>query len=243
MMPREVVVYDQLEPCPYLDGQTARLPLRFQRRALTPADVDASLARGDRRVGEMLYVPSCPACNACEPLRVPVAEFVPTRSQKRVWKANQDLTVTVGPASCSPEKLALFNRHKLERGLARREEPMSEEAYSRWFVRSCVQTVELRYAEGDRTLAVSVLDLGARDASSVYVYFDPDAARRSLGTFSALFEIAWLRHQGGRFYYLGLYVADNRHISYKARFLPHERLIRGTWTRFSAPPAGAAVVD
>jgi arginine-tRNA-protein transferase len=35
-----------------------------------------------------------------------------------------------------------------------------------------------------------------------------------------------------RYLYLGLYVADCRHLAYKARFLPHERLVNGEWRRF-----------
>jgi arginine-tRNA-protein transferase len=32
--------------------------------------------------------------------------------------------------------------------------------------------------------------------------------------------------------YLGLYVAENAHLRYKAGFLPHERRIDGEWRRF-----------
>lgn len=231
-MQREILVHDELEPCPYLDGQTARLPLRWQRTTLSPEELDAALARGERRVGRMLYRPTCPSCVACEPLRVPVAELVWSRSQRRVWKRNADLRVEVGPASYSDQKLALFNRHKLERGLAREERALGAEGYAGWFLRTCARTIETRYLLGDRLVGVGILDMGARDLSSVYFYFDPDEADRSLGTFSALYECEWLRLQGGRHYYLGLYVEQSRHVSYKGQYHPHERLIDGEWRRF-----------
>lgn len=232
MVPREVLVHDEPEPCPYLDGQTARLPLRWQRSALTGEAFDAALAVGDRRVGRMLYRTSCPVCSACEAIRIPVETLLPTRSQRRAWRRNQDLAVEVGPVTLTDEKLTLFNRHKLERGLSRDGAPMSAESYANWFVRTCTTTVEMLYRAEGRLLGVGIVDLGERDSSSVYFYFDPDASDRSLGTFSVLFEALWLRSRGGRYHYLGLYAEASVHIAYKARFFPHERRVGGTWQRF-----------
>jgi arginine-tRNA-protein transferase len=237
MPPREELVYDEEQPCPYRDGMVSRLPHRWQRRMLSPVEFDQSLAEGDRRVGRMLYRTACPACVACEPLRIPVAEWQPSRSQRRVWRRNEDLQVEVGPASFSEEKLALYNRHKSERGLARSEEPMSRSSYERWFVLSCTRTVEMRYTLAGRLVGLGIVDVGQLDASSVYFFFDPDESRRSLGVMSVMAEIAWLKAQGGRFHYLGLYVEDCRHLVYKATYLPHERRIGGAWQRALSVPA------
>lgn len=234
---REQVVHDELEPCPYLDGQTARMPLRWQFRRLSGPELDESLASGDRRVGRMLYRTACPSCEACEPIRLPVDEIVPTRSQKRVWKRNRDVEIETGPATFSEEKLALYNRHKLERGLARNEQEMTRRGYEGWFVHSCTRTIEMRYRVDGRLIGVGILDLGEHDSSSVYFFFDPDEHRRSLGVFSVMVEAAWLRSRGGRFHYLGLYVEDCRHLVYKANYYPHERLVDGEWFRFDTPGA------
>ena len=236
MQVREQVVHDEVEPCPYLDGQRARMPLRWQFRTIAPADFDGSLAGGDRRVGRMLYRTRCPDCAACEPIRIPVDRFAPTRSQKRVWKRNADVSVETGVATFSDEKLALYNRHKLERGLSRNEEAMTRRGYEGWFVQSCTRTLEMRYRVGEKLIGVGILDMGERDTSSVYFYFDPDEARRSLGTFSVLMEVAWLRSQGGRFHYLGLYVEDCQHLLYKSSYTPHERLVEGAWVPFERRP-------
>ena len=224
------IVWDQPEACPYLPGQTARLPLRVPKRMLNPDETEAQLEAGDRRSGRMLYKTSCPACSACEPLRVPVGDFVPSKSQRRVWARNVDeITVRIGPPVIDEARLTLFNRHKMERGLSRSGEPMTALAYRQWLVDTCMDTVEITYLEGEKLLAVSILDLGRVAASSVYHYFDPDAGRRSLGVFSALIEIEWLRQQGKLWYYFGLYVADCTHLSYKADYRPHERLAGGVW--------------
>ena len=232
MSRREQVVHDEPEPCPYRDGQQARMPLRWQFQRVDSEAFDRSLAEGDRRVGRMLYRAECAECKGCEPIRIPVDTFRPTRSQRRVWKRNQDASIETGPATFSEEKLALYNRHKAERGLARNESVMTRRGYEGWFVHSCTRTLEMRYRVDGRLIGVGIIDVGREDSSSVYFYFDPDESRRSLGVFSVMVEVAWLRTQGGRFHYLGLYVDDCRHLLYKAQYQPHERLIEGRWEGF-----------
>jgi arginine-tRNA-protein transferase len=78
-------------------------------------------------------------------------------------------------------------------------------------------------------VGVSIVDVGARDSSSVYHFFDPDVSNRSMGTFSALVEIAWSQSRGGRYHYLGLYVGGCDRLNYKARFKPNQRCIDGVW--------------
>jgi arginine-tRNA-protein transferase len=233
---REQLVHDAEEQCPYLPDQVARMPLRWQMRALSGEELDASLSAGDRRVGRMLYRTQCSSCTACEPLRVVLAEFKPSKSQRRVWNKNQDIKVTVGPAVFSQNRLELYNRHKFDRGLSTDGKVMTREGYEGWFLRSCVQTVEVCFELDGRLAGVSIIDVGARDTSSVYHFFDPDLSSRSLGTFSALVEIAWSRSRGGRYHYLGLYVGGCDRLNYKARFKPNERLIAGAWV--SEPAKG-----
>ena len=233
-MNSEGLLIDQTpHACPYLEGKTAVLPTRWYAEDLTPEAFDVLLAKSDRRVGRTLYRPSCPDCSACEGIRIPIRELRLSRSQLRCWKKNQDLRVSVGRPVVDETRLELFNRHKLERGLA--EEPTTASHYTNWLAVSCVQTVETRYWLKDELIAVGILDVGGKSASSVYFYFDPDHAKRGLGTYSVLAECAWLRDKGLEHYYLGLYVGECAHMSYKARFLPHERRIGGRWTRFAAP--------
>ena len=95
-----------------------------------------------------------------------------------MWRKNQDIKVTVGPAVYSEERLALYNRHKLERGLSLDGKTMTQEGYEGWFVRMRPDGRDLLPAHG-RLVGVSIIDVGA-DTSSVYHYFDPDLSDRSL---------------------------------------------------------------
>lgn len=230
------VLWDQLEACPYREGQTARLPLRLPLSPISHADFDRLLELGDRRSGRMLYRTQCPNCRACEPLRVPVARFVPTRSQRRVLKRNEgQVEVEFGTPEITPDRLNLYNRHKLERGLSMTEHALTPEQYRAWLVDTCAETREVRYRVDGRLVAVSILDLGLRSASSVYHYFDPDESWRSLGVYSALKEIELCRGMGISWYYFGFYVADCAHLVYKASYYPHQRRINGVWQDFNAP--------
>jgi arginine-tRNA-protein transferase len=231
------LVYDGLQRCPYIDGQIARMPLYRQLRRLTLDEADLRFANAERRVGTCLYRTACPTCVACRGLRVIVDDFKPTKSQRRVqnrWAGR--LRTEIGRPTLEPEKLALFNRHKLERGLASEEDgEMSAVGYYSWLVHSCVHTVEMRYFFDDELVGIGVVDVGRTSASSVYFYFDPDHSKLSPGVFSVLQEIELCRRTGRRHLYLGLFVEDCRHLAYKADYYPHEQLLDGDWRRRERP--------
>jgi arginine-tRNA-protein transferase len=66
------------------------------------------------------------------------------------------------------------------------------------------------------------------------MYFEPNLSDRSLGTFSALWEIDYCRRNALAYYYLGYYVPGSRTMAYKARFRPGEILdvTAGRWRPF-----------
>lgn len=240
---RFLVVADEPEPCPYLPDRRMRLPLRMPTARLRPEDFDLLLAEGDRRSGPLLYRPACEGCSACEALRVPVSRFRPTRSQRRVWKRNEgEVRVERHRPAATPENVRLYNRHARERGLSLKPEPSSETDYRFFLVDSCVDTWELRYFVGDALVAVSVLDFGRDSVSSVYHYFDPDHAWRSLGVYSVMKEIELCAAEGIAWYYLGLYVAACDHLNYKADYHPHQRRIGGRWYEFADERAAPVAV-
>lgn len=225
----EFLVYDEREPCPYLPNEIARMPLRYFAGP-GPLDLDKALDKGDRRAGQLLYRPTCPTCNACQAIRIPVDEFRPSRSQSRCWAKNQDLEVSVGSATFSEDRLHLYNRHKIERGLG--TAVMDREHYEGWFLRTNTVTLELSLRYNQRLIGLTILDVGKTSTSAVYGFFDPDLHHRSLGVFMVLASLAWAKQHGMKYHYLGLYIAQNAHVSYKANYLPHERRIENQWHRF-----------
>lgn len=233
-VPPEVVVADEVTPCPYLSGQRARLPLRLPLRPLTWAEWDARLAAGDRRHGPVLYRPTCPECAACEAIRVDVTRFALSRNLRRTAaRAGAQVTVAVGRPVTDRLRIELYEKHLEGRGLRMADHsPMTPARYRGFMVESCCDTIELRYLMGDRLVGVAVADRGARSLSAHYTYYDPDLSHLSLGTFSILAQLELCLRWGLEHLYLGLHIAENASMRYKARFTPHERLIGGQWRRF-----------
>lgn len=235
------VVWDQMEQCPYLHEQVARLPLRMPMDTVPPETFDRMLEDGERRSGRMVYRTQCPACHACEPLRVPVARFAPTTSQRRAVRKNEGtVRMEVGRPYLSVDRLHLYNRHKRERGLAQGDEPLTAIGYRTWLMDSFTDTREVRYFVGKKLCAISILDFGRTSVSSVYHYFDPDEGARSLGVYSVVKEIDLCRTLGIEWYYLGFYVQACDRLSYKATYWPHQRRIAGEWTEFQRDALGGA---
>lgn len=233
--PPELVVHDAPHRCPYLPDRDAVLPMRLPSRALSPRELDARLAEGDRRHGPFLYRPSCVSCAECQAIRIPVRELASRRSHRRVLnKGDRVFRVELGPPVVDEARLALYEKHKSERGLvADAGAKLDARGYQGFLVDSCARTFELRFHDGDHLAAVAVLDRGLASMSAVYCLWDPAYAKLSLGTYSVLKHVELCRRWGIDLLYLGLYIADNPHMSYKARFRPHERLIEGRWVRFS----------
>lgn len=236
--PPELLVHDSPSPCPYLPGNTARLPLRLPIRALRGAEFDDRLQQGDRRQGLLLYRTHCPECSACEPIRLDVGEFRPRRTHRRVLKrGDREVTAEVGPLAATEEKAELYNRHKRGRGLSSGDDEIDVDGYRAFLGESCCSSFEVRYRVGDRLVGVAITDRTRNSLSAVYCYFDPDLERLSLGTYSILTQVRLARKWGLRHLYLGLFIEECGSMAYKGRFLPHERRRNGEWTRIDELPA------
>jgi len=214
-------------PCPYLPDRMAVMQYALAADTL-PRVYRRLMDERFRRSGDVVYRPACAACAACVPIRIPVGLFQPSRSQRRVLARNRDVGVEVGPLLPDDEHYDLYARYQL----AIHDGQMlgSRVDFEHFAGRSPIDSFELRYRVGARLLGVSVVDAFADALSSVYFYYDPDEARRSLGVFSGLCEIEESRRRGLAYWYLGYHVSGCRKMEYKAQFRPHELLDgEGRW--------------
>ncbi len=233
MQPQEIVVFDTPHACSYLPGRTARLPYRHPIEKLTPEQFDQRLAEGDRRSGVFLYRTECPRCRSCQPIRLDVESFRPDATQRRMQRRGDSLlTVKIGPPTVDPTRVGLFNLHRDGRGLSTEDLPLDEHAYAEFLTDTCCETLELSYWHADRLVAVAIADAGRQSLSAVYCFFDPTFKLLSLGTYSILRQVEFCRATRRRYLYLGFFIAESPHMSYKARFRPHQRLIEGQWDDF-----------
>ncbi len=218
----------RLEPhrCAYLPDRTARLAL-----ALPPVrsgrHYEQLLRLGFRRSGVYCYTTDCPGCRACIPLRVPVETFRRSRSQRRVWRRNRDVRVTVRRPCCDTLRYELFCRHQaaqFDRPMCPTIDDLRETLFE-----SPIETLELDYWLEAHLIGVGIVDLCPDALSSVYFFFDPDHARRSPGTFSALVEIDLAHQWARRWWYAGYWIRDCPTMRYKSAFRPHELLAPEGW--------------
>lgn len=216
--------------CSYLPARqaTEEAWLAWQ---VSPAAYHELMDRGLRRSGNILYRTRCEGCRMCVPIRVPAAEFAPTKGQRRVLRRNADVQMSLHEPDLTAEKHDLYKRYLVAQHDKSPQggdiESMREFLYS-----SCVATVEIEYRDPDgRLLGVSICDISRRSISSVYHFFEPEESRRSIGVFSVLREIELCRQKGIPHYYLGYWVNGCQAMQYKARYQPHELLINGKWQR------------
>jgi arginyl-tRNA--protein-N-Asp/Glu arginylyltransferase len=225
------------DQCGYLPDQ--RWQLRYEVvGSLTPAEYVDRLRAGWRRFGFSLFRPECPECSRCRTLRVGVANFRPSESQRRAWKANADVRVTVRPPCVEQDKLDLYDRyHAFQAAFKGWPEHAAETAgdYLESFVHNPFVTQEWCYHVGDRLVGVGYVDHLPVGLSAIYFFYDPDERRRSLGTFNVLSVIAAARRQRLPHVYLGYYVKGCRSLEYKAKYRPNEVLdpASGTWQPFA----------
>ncbi len=223
-------MYDEPGPCSYLPDQIWRLPLRLPVRLLTRAEFGRRLADGDRRQGRLLYRTACASCAACEPIRIDVERFHAGRSQRRIYRIGEKrITTTLGPIGVSEERVRLYNMHKHGRDLAAGESHASLESYRSFLGETCCETFEMRYRVDDQLMGIAIVDRAEDALSAVYFYWDPRFAYLSPGVYSITKQVELCRRIGLRYLYLGLYIGACKPMSYKSRFLPHERLIDGEW--------------
>jgi len=185
------------------------------------------LVRGWRRFGMQYFRPECAACAECVSLRIPIATFHPTKSQRRAWRKCGHLRVEVGPPQVSEERLALFRAWHAMREETRgwNPSPMTVEEYAATFCppNSCAR--EMAYFDGERLVALGLIDVTPRAVSSIYFFYHPDIADCSPGVASVLFEIEWARQRGCAHVYLGYRVQACPSTAYKGQYGPHELLV------------------
>ncbi len=209
------------------------MPLSLPVGEITAGRLDQLLAAGYRRAGSFFYRTKCPSCVACQPLRLDVTEFRPRRSQRRAQKlGDRELVTRVGQPTVDQQRVELFNRHRYGRNLDRGEPPANSSDYRAFLLSPHGIALELSLWYRDQLIAISITDVGATSLSAVYCFFHPDFSWLSPGTYSIVRQIDLAKTSSRRWLYLGMYVADNRHLRYKARYGPHQRLIERKWQEF-----------
>ncbi|WP_239688665.1 hypothetical protein [Aquitalea magnusonii] len=101
--------------CSYLDGRQARSQVAIPAEAIDAAVYSQLVRLGFRRSGLYTYRPYCDSCQACVPVRLPVASFTPNRSQRRSWKRLQAMEVRLLPLQFRQDHYQLYRDYQQSR--------------------------------------------------------------------------------------------------------------------------------
>ena len=216
-------------PCSYLPDRRARTLFVSPERSLDTTLQSALSRVGFRRSGEYLYRPQCDACRACIPTRVAVQRFAPNRRQRRARQRNADLRIDLVAATRNESIYRLYADYIRARHADGDMNPPSTSQFDSFLIGTWSQTMMLRAHLDDVLVAVAVVDLLDDGVSAVYTFFDPAAAKRSLGTFMVLSEIELAHTLQLPYLYLGYWIEGCEKMNYKGNFGPQERLGQSGW--------------
>lgn len=145
-------------PCPYLPDRMERKVITELSGGNAPELFELLSHAGFRRSHSIAYRPACSGCQACVPVRIPVAEFVANRTQRRIARRSGDLVARIRDNVPTQEQFDLFVRYLEARHADGEMVGMGPQDYSSMVADSPVDTrmIELRDPAG-KLVACSTL--------------------------------------------------------------------------------------
>ncbi len=227
------------QPCPYLDGRVERKLFTALQGEHATALNDSLSKQGFRRSQNVLYRPSCAECAACLSSRIRVADFTPSKSQRRALRRNRALTRDALSPWATEDQFTLFRRYLESRHADGGMADMDIFEFAAMIEETPVRSRVVEYStpEGDNRelAAVCLTDVLDDGLSMVYSFFDPDRDRDSLGTYVILDHIRLARESGLPYVYLGYWVPGSPKMDYKVRFSALEIYRDGAWQDLGDP--------
>jgi len=224
----------QEHDCAYLPQKQAITLFVDPAASLDTQTYSHLLTQGFRRSGNHIYRPHCDSCQACIPLRLPVAKFNPNRSQRRIWaKSTADLAVHAQPAEFQTEHFELYCRYIQSRHPDGEMANPSPEGYLHFLTNSWCKTQFFELHVAGKLTAIAVTDILPNGFSAVYTFFDPDLSHLSPGVLALLWQIQEAHQRGLPWLYLGYWVPNCSKMSYKANYRPLQIWTQGQWREFN----------
>ena len=214
------------EVCSYIPGNTQTIHYKVIQDS-TKSQCEALILRGWRRFGAMYFRPICQNCTSCESLKIDVANYVFSKSERRILRKNTHLHTIVRHPTMTTEHLELFYRYHAYKHHTRNwDSPkVDPKNYHSSFVYGHSDFgYEVLYFDKEKLIAVDLIDILDDGISSLYCYYDPHQKSLSLGKYTLLEQIALAKRLGLKWIYLGYYVQECLSLSYKANYEPSLQL-------------------
>ena len=230
------------QPCPYLEGRMERKLFTALQGEHAQRLNDTLSKQGFRRSQNVLYRPSCSECSACLSARIRVADFVPSRTQRRVMKRAAHLRRNATSPWATEDQFLLFRRYLDARHADGGMADMDIFEFAAMIEETPIKSRVIEYTRppedderGRPLAAVCLTDVFDDGLSMVYSFYDPDLVDLSLGTQVILDHIDIAREAGLPYVYLGYWVPGSRKMGYKATFSALEIYKGGQWQDLGDP--------
>jgi arginine-tRNA-protein transferase len=230
------------QPCPYLEGRAERKLFTALQGEGAEKLNNALSRQGFRRSQNVLYRPSCADCAACLSARIRVAEFTPSRSQRRVLNRNAALKRAATSPWATEEQFALFRTYLDSRHADGGMADMDIFEFAAMIEETPIKSRVVEYrspppepGKAKPLTAVCLTDVLDDGVSMVYSFYDPTMQDHSLGTYLILDHIEIARRAGLPYVYLGYWVPGSRKMGYKANFTAVEIFKNGAWMDLGDP--------
>lgn len=223
-------------PCPYIPGRTER-KVFAELKGPDAGEMNEALGRiGFRRSQNVVYRPSCDACQACVSVRVVAPHFTPSATQRKLLKRHGDLEVNACQPWSTDEQWQLLRRYLTTRHPVGGMAAMDAHDFADMVEQSPVDTVIVEYREPSvdgrpgRLVGCCLTDKQADGLSMIYSFYDPDlTTRKGLGSLIILDHITRAARAGMPYVYLGYWIEGCDRMAYKRSYQPVEALQHGVW--------------
>ncbi|MCK6390735.1 MAG: arginyltransferase [Azonexus sp.] len=222
-------------PCSYLPDRMARSQVATPTHLIDSKIYSTLVSKGFRRSGIFTYRPHCDHCKACIPVRLPVDQLLPRRSQRRALKHHGHLVAREMPLMFFTDHYDLYVRYQNSRHAGGGMNDDNHDQYAQFLLQSRVDTRLIAFTEGEKLRMVSLIDVLEDGLSSVYTFFDPEIPGASFGVYNILWQAEQCKALGLPYLYLGYWIAESRKMAYKSDFRPIEGLIDGQWQALPLP--------
>lgn len=235
------------EPCGYLPGQMRRdmrISLKpevsiIDRMVLAEGILDTGFSYS---AGSMFYTPLCDACDACKPIRYPVADFKMSPAQKGIWRQiplRQIFSYHGFESEAHlQEHIDLAKAHWQKRFPKDEEKlPTEMRLLQPFYIEPVlpIRIVEVRDHEG--LLIAGSLNLETENSLyGIIYYYDQSLMHLQPGKQMVLSLLHHCREIGKDYLYVGAWNAGCNSLATKTQFRPYELYEgRSGWRRYDTP--------
>lgn len=235
------------QSCPYLDGRMERKLFTALQGDHAQKLNDTLSKQGFRRSQNVLYRPSCAECSACLSARIRVADFQPTRTQRKVMNRLSHMRRNATSPWATEEQFSLFRRYLDTRHADGGMADMDIFEFAAMIEETPIKSRVIEYTRppgpgerGRQLSAVCLTDVFDDGLSMVYSFYDPALVHMSLGAFVILDHVRIAQEAGLPYVYLGYWVPGSRKMGYKAQYSALEIYKGGIWQDIGDPSAHRA---